>query len=366
MAVKSDAKNEEAPRDPVRRWTLIVLGLIVILFLYSLIADRLTPYTSQATVQAFVVRMAPEVAGRVIEVNVADNQRVKGGDVLFRIDPQPYTIALQQAEAKLAGVGQSIGASTAAVTSAQERLIEAEASRDNVREQANRVLQLVEKGVYAKAREDRAVKEIEVAEASVREAASEVERARQELGPQGNDNPQVREALAAVEQAKLDLIRTTVVAPSDGVITNLQLTGGEFVAVGQAALTFIDTSDAWINANFRENSLENVKPGDPVELVLDTLPGRIFAAKVQSVGWGVSQGSIDPETGLPKIGEPMGLVRNPQRFTVKIEPNREDYVPGSVRYGSQANVIVYATDNAVVNAIGAFWIRLVAILTYVS
>jgi multidrug resistance efflux pump len=366
MTEKNDAKTKAAPRDPVRRWTLIVLGLIVILFLYSLIADRLTPYTSQATVQAFVVRMAPEVAGRVIEVNVADNQRVKGGDVLFRIDPQPYTIALQQAEAKLAGVGQSIGASTAAVTSAQERLIEAEASRDNVREQASRVLQLVEKGVYAKAREDRALKEIEVAEASVREAASEVERARQELGPQGNDNPQFREALAAVEQAKLDLIRTTVVAPSDGVITNLQLTNGEFVAVGQAALTFIDTSDAWINANFRENSLENVKPGDPVELVLDTLPGRIFAAKVQSVGWGVSQGSIDPETGLPKIGEPMGLVRNPQRFTVKIEPNRKDYAPGSVRYGSQANVIVYATDNAVVNAIGAFWIRLVAILTYVS
>jgi multidrug resistance efflux pump len=291
---------------------------------------------------------------------------VKAGDVLFRIDPQPYEIALKQAEARLASVGQTIGASTAAVSSAQERLIEAEASRDNIREQANRVLQLVEKGVYAKAREDRAVKEVEVAEANVREAESEVERARQELGPQGNDNPQVREALAAVEQAKLDLVRTTVLAPSDGVITNLQLTDGEFVAVGQAALTFIDTSDAWINANFRENSLGNIKPGDPVELVLDTLPGRVFTAKVQSVGWGVSQGSIDPDTGLPKINEPVGLVRNPQRFTVKIEPKREDYVPGSVRYGSQANVIVYATDNAVVNAIGAFWIRLVAMLTYVS
>ena len=359
------AKNE-TPRDPVRRWTLIVLAVIIGLFLYSIVADRMTPYTSQSTVQAFIVRMAPEVAGRVLEVPVVDNQRVNAGETLFRIDPQPYEIALKQAEARLASVGQTIGASTAAVTSAQERLIEAEASRDNIREQANRVLQLVEKGVYAKAREDRAVKEIEVAEANVREAASEVERARQELGPQGSDNPQIREALAAVEQAKLDLIRTTVVAPSDGVITNLQLTGGEFVAVGQAALTFIDTSDAWINANFRENSLENVKPGDPVELVLDTLPGRIFAAKVQSVGWGVSQGSIDPDTGLPKINESMGLVRNPQRFTVKIEPNRQDYAPGSVRYGSQANVIVYATDNAVVNTIGAFWIRLVAILTYVS
>jgi len=359
------AKNE-TPRDPVRRWTLIVLAVIIGLFLYSIVADRMTPYTSQSTVQAFIVRMAPEVAGRVLEVPVVAIQRVNAGETLFRIDPQPYEIALKQAEARLASVGQTIGASTAAVTSAQERLIEAEASRDNIREQANRVLQLVEKGVYAKAREDRAVKEIEVAEANVREAASEVERARQELGPQGSDNPQIREALAAVEQAKLDLIRTTVVAPSDGVITNLQLTDGEFVAVGQAALTFIDTSDAWINANFRENSLENVKPGDPVELVLDTLPGRIFAAKVQSVGWGVSQGSIDPDTGLPKINESMGLVRNPQRFTVKIEPNRQDYAPGSVRYGSQANVIVYATDNAVVNTIGAFWIRLVAILTYVS
>ena len=103
-----------------------------------------------------------------------------------------------------------------------------------------------------------------------------------------------------------------------------------------------------------------------MELVLDTLPGRVFDAKVQSVGWGVSQGSIDPDTGLPKINESTGLVRNPQRFTVKIEPNRDDYVPGSVRYGSQANIIVYATNNALVNAIGAFWIRLVAILTYAS
>ena len=359
------AKNA-TQRDPVRRWTLIILGLIVVLLLYSMIADRMTPYTSQATVQTFVVRMAPEVAGRVIEVKVVDNQRVKAGDMLFRIDPQPFTISLAQAEARLAGVGQTIGASTAAVTSAQERLIEAQAKRDNVREQANRVLQLVEKGVYAKARKDTATKELEVAEAAVREAASEVERAKQELGPQGSDNPQVREALAAVEQAKLDLLHTTITAPSDGAITNLQLTEGEFVAVGQAALTFIDTSDAWINANFRENSLENVKAGDPVELVLDTLPGRVFDAKVQSIGWGVSQGSIDPETGLPKINEPMGLVRNPQRFAVMIEPNRADYVPGSVRYGSQANVIVYATGNALTNAIGALWIRLVAILTYVS
>jgi multidrug resistance efflux pump len=117
------AAKSEAQRDPVRRWTLIILAAIVALYLYSIIADRMTPYTSQATVQAFIVRMAPEVSGRVQDVPVADNQRVKAGDVLFRIDAQPYEIALKQADARLAGVGQTIGANTAAVATAQERLV---------------------------------------------------------------------------------------------------------------------------------------------------------------------------------------------------------------------------------------------------
>jgi multidrug resistance efflux pump len=362
MTDKSDAKT---PRDPVRRWTLIVLGLIVILFVYSVIADRLTPYTSQATVQAFVVRMAPEVAGRVMEVNVSDNQKVEAGDVLFRIDPQAFTIAVQQAEAKLAQVGQSIGANTAGVSSAQERLITAQAKRDNTREQVARIFELVEKGIYSQARKDQANAQIQTAEAGVREADAELERAKQELGPQGTDNPQFREALAAVEKAKLDLLRTTVLAPSDGVVTNLQLTVGQFVAIGQAALTFIDARDVWFAANFRENSLGNIKPDAPVEVVLDVIPGRVFPGKVQSIGWGVSQASIDPSTGLPKINESLGLIRNPQRFTVKIDLDQNQYVQG-MRYGSQANVIVYATDNTIANAIGGFWIRLVALMTYVS
>ena len=291
---------------------------------------------------------------------------MKAGDALFRIDPQTYEIALKQADARLANVGQTIGANTAGVAVAQERLVEAEAKRAHVVEQSNRTLELVKKGVYSEARRDLVLKEIDVADATVRESESELERARQQLGPQGNDNPEFREALAAVEQAKLNLLRATVVAPSDGVITNLQLADGEFVDAGQDALTLIDTADVWVNANFRENSLENMKAGDPVELVLDTLPGRIFRAKVESIGWGVSHGSIDPETGLPKINEPMGLVRTPQRFAVRVEPNREDYPPSSVRYGSQANVIVYASENPVVNTIGRLWMRIVAVLTYVS
>jgi multidrug resistance efflux pump len=358
-------EKTEKTRDPVRRWTVIVLGVIVAIFLYSIIADRMTPYTSQAIVQAYVVRVAPEVSGRVLELGVTDNQRVKAGELLFKIDPEPYQIALRQAEARVDRVGQTMGANTAGVASAQERLIETQAQRDNTVEQAKRILELVEKGVYAKAREDRAKAEIEAAEASVREAEAELEKAKEQLGPQGADNPELREALAAVEKAKLDLVRTTLFAPSDGVVTNLQLTLGQFVGVGQAVLTFIDARDVWFSANFRENSLENIKPDAPVEIVLDVFPGRVFDGKVESVGWGVSQGSVDPATGLPKISAPMGLTRTPQRFAVRVNLAQKDYLPG-MRLGSQANVIVYATGNPITNLIGALWIRLIALLTYVS
>jgi len=359
------AEKIERTRDPVRRWTLIVLAIIFVVFVYSIIADRTTPYTSQAVVQAYVLRVAPEVAGRVLEVGVSDNQKVKAGELLFRIDPEPFKIALEQAEAKIAGVGQTIGANTAAVASAQERLTEARAKRDNTVEQASRVLQLVEKGVYAKAREDRAKAEIEAAEATVREAEAELAKAKEQLGPQGSENPELREALAAAEKAKLDIVRTTIIAPSDGVVTNLQLTLGQFIGVGQSALTFIDARDVWFSANFRENSLETIKPELPAEIVLDVFPGRVFGGKVESLGWGVSQGAIDPSTGLPKVNAPTGLTRTPQSFPVRINLDEKDYLPG-MRLGSQANVIVYATSNPILNAIGAFWIRLIAILTYVS
>jgi multidrug resistance efflux pump len=219
--------------------------------------------------------------------------------------------------------------------------------------------------LYALGGEDRATAESAAAEANVREAEAELAKAKEQLGPQGADNPELRAAIAAMDKAKLDLRRTTVVAPSDGVITNLQLTLGQFTSVGQPVMTFIDARDVWFSANFRENSLEKIKSDAPAEIVLDVLPGRVFDGKVESVGWGVSQGSIDPATGLPKISAPMGLTRTPQRFPVRVNIDQKDYLP-DMRLGSQANIIVYATSNPITNAIGALWIRLIALLTYLS
>ena len=131
----------------MRRWTLITLVLCIVLFGWTLVADRLTPYTSDASVRTFVVRIAPEVSGKVIEVAVRDNQIARTGDLLFRIDPTPFRIAVERAEAKLVAAGQSIGASTAAVDAVQAQLVQEIAQRDNVRQQAARIFELVRGGV---------------------------------------------------------------------------------------------------------------------------------------------------------------------------------------------------------------------------
>jgi len=158
------------PADPLRRWTVVILVFCVMLFGWTLIADRLTPYTSDVSVRTFVVRTVPEVSGKVIEVGVRDNQIVRTGDLLYRIDPTSFRIAVERAEAKLAAAGQAIGASTAAVDAAQAQLVEEIAQRSNVREQAGRVFELVRLGIYPRARGDQARSQLDEAEAQVKRA----------------------------------------------------------------------------------------------------------------------------------------------------------------------------------------------------
>ena len=99
----------EPESRPVRRWALVVLGICALLFVYHLFADRLTPFTTQASVNAFVVPVSPEVAGLVTEVNVVDNQKVEAGEVLVRVDAERYRFAVAEAEATLAQSGQDVG-----------------------------------------------------------------------------------------------------------------------------------------------------------------------------------------------------------------------------------------------------------------
>ncbi|PZM13949.1 HlyD family secretion protein [Rhizobium tubonense] len=365
----SDAPPSQPPvvvadRNPLRRLALIIVLLALILFVLSIFMERRTPSTSQAQVQAYVVGIAPEITGRVVEVNVDDNSLVEADQVLFRIDPDRYQIAVAEAEASLASVGQSIGASTATVDAAQAKLVEIQAKRDNLNEQYARASDLVKRGVFSKARYDAAKSAFEQSEASVTGAEADLAKAKEQLGPAGNDNPQLRAALAALERAQLDLLRTTVRAPSTGVVTNLQLSIGKVITAGQSAMTFIDVGTIWISAAFKENSLENVAVGNRADILFDALPGKLFSAKVESVGLGVSGGATDPSTGLPTIRNDSGWVQEAQRFPVRLVLDRDR--PKGVRYGSQATVVIYTGEHPITNAWGSLWIRIMSVLTYVG
>jgi len=363
----SSLETQPPPRrsNPARTITIFVLLIGIALYAYSIFADRLTPYTDQATVQAYIVRVAPDVSGRVLSVNLSDNQIARTDEVLFTIDPERFQIAVDIAEAKLASVGLNIGASTAALAAAEARLAEAEAKLVNARQQTTRVFELVKKGQYPKAKGDQAQASLDSAIADVDRAKAEVEQARQNLGPQGADNPQIRQAQAELRAAQRDLADTVLRAPSDGVVTNLQLTNGQFVAAGQSVMTFIDADVIWIDSQFRENSIENLKVGDPVDIVLDIRPGRVFPGKVESVGWGVDSRDVDPVTGLPTIRNDSGWVRESQRFAVRIlfEPDQR---PKGILLGSQANVVVYTGRSAFTDMIGRWWIKAVAYLSYLG
>jgi len=196
-----------------------------------------------------------------------------------------------------------------------------------------------------------------------------VRKAQANLGEPGMRNPKVRQALAALDQARLDVRNTDVRAPANGIVTNLRLAPGQYVAPGQPLLSFLESGPRWISADLRENQLGNVKAGQDVTIALDIRPGKLFRGKVHSVGWGVSQGDEAPSGQLATVQAPQGWIREPQRFPVRIlllpgDKDDEKLDPG--RSGSQANVIIYTSDTSLMNPIGKLWIKLISLLSYLQ
>jgi multidrug resistance efflux pump len=368
-AESAPAAEEQAPAEPAkasnkgRKIAIALVGLAVVLFVYHLFADRLTPYSSSGYVRTYLVAIAPEVNGTIYQVNVDDNTVVAQDDVLFRIDPRDYQIAVDAAEAQLAQAGQSIGANTAQVSSAQAALSEAKADLENTREQSARVLTLVEQGVYAAARADKANAELDSAIARVEQAEANLVQAQEALGPEGEDNPLLRAALADLDKARLNLLRTTVRAPSEGVVTGLQLAPGEQARVGQDVMVFLDLQDVWLVSYLSENNLGLVKPGDPVEIAFDVHPGAIFDGVIQSTGLGIAVDDTTAGGTLPSGQPGRSVTGSDNRFPVRI---LFDERPGNLRFGGRASVIVYPTDNGLMNTLGWLRIRLASLWNYVN
>ncbi|TKF22150.1 HlyD family secretion protein [Vibrio genomosp. F6] len=346
-----------------RKLSIYIVSVVLAIWLYSLWSDRVTPITTDSKVHTYLVRIAPEVSGNIVDVGVKDNQIVEQGEELFKIDPRNYDIALVSAQANLALAGQNIGASTAAVEIAQAKVVDALAARDNAREQASRTQQLAERGVLSQSDLDNAIEAKERAQAGLEVAQASLIQAKQSLGPTGENNPQILAAMASLEKAELDLRKTQVLAPSRGIVTNMQLTTGQNVVAGSPVLTFIDPRNVWISSLVRENSMEYIRPGQTVKIVLDALPGRVLTGKVESIGWGAGgSNNIDPATGF--LNSSQGNTA-PQRYPVNIAFDDIEQL-SNIRYGSQATVAFYTEQSSFGEFLAGIWMRIVSIWTYVS
>ncbi len=362
------AETASQPEDSsdqalVRKLTVRIGIVCLVLLTWYIAADRLTPSTSQARVHANVVPISPQVSGFVTEVDVAMNQIVEQGQLLLKIDPDNYALAVRQAEADLEQAGQNVGATTADVTVAQASLVEAKAKLRSTESRSSRIIAIEDTGVATQAEVDRAKANLASAQARVAEAEGQLQRAKENLGKAGTDNPAIVGAMTRLEKAQLDLERSHLKAPDFGVVTNVRVHEGYFANIGQPLMTFISADNLWIEAYVRENNIENIDNGDTVEFVLDAMPGVVHRGSVSSIGFGISDANNSSVGQLSKAEQSTGWLRDPQRFPVIVAIPR-DTTKGNVREGGQADVIIYTGGNIVMNAIAWCYIRAIALLSY--
>lgn len=302
--------------------------------------------TDNAYVRGDVTSLAPKVAGYVVAVEVQDNQVVRAGDVLFRIDDRDHRARLAQAEANVEAAMARL-VNVGAETELQHALIrQAEAQRRSqlaevqlATKLAARRRELVAKNYVAQIQVDESDAAQSRAEAGVSAAAATVDAQLQRIAVLAS---QREAAIAAVAQARalrdlaqIDLDSTVVRAPVGGVIGNRQVRVGRLVAPGVPLLDIVPVDELWIVANFKETQLERVQPGQQVRITVDGYPGRRFEGVVDSF----APGSGSAFSLLPADNATGNFVRVVQRVPVKIR-FADDELPGRLVPGLSARVEV--------------------------
>ncbi|MBX9663966.1 HlyD family secretion protein [Novosphingobium sp.] len=299
--------------------------------------------TDNAYVKQDIVSIAGEVNGLVVAVNVRENQQVKAGDVLFRIDPTSYEVAIRQADAQIASaqanitaLSADVGANAANIAGARDDLALAEAQY--AREKA-----LLDRGFNTRARMDEAQHAVAAARDRLASVAAEVQKARAQLATGAQvpgQNPQVAAAQATRAKAALDLTRTVVRAPVSGRVTQVtRLQIGQMVFTGVPMLSIVREGGARVEANFKETDLAHMRPGQPAEVKLDAYPGLKLKGHVDSIGAGTgSEFSV-----LPAQNATGNWVKVTQRVPVRIAIDSSSGDRPLIA-GLSANVTVHVGD----------------------
>ena len=295
--------------------------------------------TDNAYVKAHLIAVSAEVAGRVVEVGVSDNQEVPAGQLLFRIDPAPFEVAVARADAQLANVRTEVETLRAEHRVALAEAAEAEERIRFLGVQLERQRRLRERGMVREEAYDEARYNLDAAHArlvSVRERVARV------LAGLGGDpklpsarHPRVLEAQAAREVAALELARTRVHAPVAGTVSNLRLQAGEHVARGSPVFSLVQSGPRWIEANFKETQLTEMRVGQSARIVADAYPGVTWRARVSAIA---------PATGaefalLPPQNATGNWVKVVQRIPVHLAIEQTDQAP-ELRAGMTVSVSI--------------------------
>jgi membrane fusion protein (multidrug efflux system) len=291
--------------------------------------------TENAYVNAHVVRIAAQVTGQVTALHVDENVSVAKNAPLLNIDPEPFKIAVNRAAAQLQQARYQVQRTNASLRDAEALVRQREAELQNAIANNTRTQELLANKLVAKEKADLTDTQLKIAEAALDSARARLAAERANLGSGGENNETVQQAVAALEQAKWDLRNCEVRAPIAGDVVNLAVRAGDVVAKNQTLFSVIDTSEFWVDANFKETQLEKIVPGLEAEIRIDMYPGKVFRGKVDSI----SGGSGTAFSLLPTQNATGNWVKIAQRVPVRIKVLDPD-VKAPLRIGTSGSVRV--------------------------
>lgn len=296
-----------------------IVGLTTLILMLNIFA----PSSADVRVIKYVVQVVPQVRGRVIEVPVEPNRAVQKGAVLFRIDPTPFELQVRVLEAQLANAEGGVKKLNEELRAAAARTASVRTKLELARERVAQNSELAASGAGDRFALEEAVTSAKDLEAQLRSSIAEQAQIRAHLGATvGDDQAEIAEIKARLATARWELSQTIFYAPSDGTVINLQLRPGQMAtALGQLpVMTFVEDQFQVI-ALFDQNELHEVHAGDAAEIALETYPGRIIKAQVDSIVWAQGQGQVAMSATLPQTG---GTPLPPGRFAVRLRIAERD------------------------------------------
>lgn len=300
------------------------------------------PSTDDATLEANLLTIAPQIGGRVLAVTAVENGHVNQGDVLFAIDPAAAQVSVDMAQATLDRARLNAGSSGADVAVAAAQVTVAAASLHQADGDLARNRSLARTGQVSQTVVDKAQTARDEAAASKLAADAALSAAAAQAGRsvQG-DTPDIRAAQSGLTRAQLDLAYTKVVAPASGWIANIDLRPGQVVSANQPLFSLVEDGAWWVDGNFKETDLQRIRPGQTVSLKVDMYPGLTLSGTVQSVGLG--SGAVF--SLLPSQNATGNWVKVTQRFAVRVALDHPPADPATpLRVGASVTATVNTAD----------------------